>query len=146
MPRNVAAARANGLADTNFAGPLGNTDQHNVHDADAANEQADRTDNEGGDGHHAENVVKFLDLHFGGLDGKVVFSAVGHITAALQDVPRLVYGLAKHAGICLHAHVNFIGGRIHFAKGVEGNEDALVPISHAESALGFFHHADDLEI
>ena len=44
LPDDIAPTRANGFANADFAGALGDGHQHDVHDADAADEQADGTD------------------------------------------------------------------------------------------------------
>ena len=44
LGEDVAAARADRLADADLAGPLADRDQHDVHDPDAADDQRDRGD------------------------------------------------------------------------------------------------------
>ncbi len=44
LGEDVAAARADGLADADLARPLADRDQHDVHDPDAADDQRDRGD------------------------------------------------------------------------------------------------------
>ena len=44
LGEDVPAARADGLADADLAGPLADRDQHDVHDPDAADDERDRGD------------------------------------------------------------------------------------------------------
>ena len=44
LGEDVAAARADRLADADLAGPLADRDQHDVHDPDAADDERDRGD------------------------------------------------------------------------------------------------------
>jgi len=41
--QNVARLRADGLAQSNFSRPLTDGDEHNIHNADAAHDQRDRS-------------------------------------------------------------------------------------------------------
>ncbi len=49
------ALGADGLADADFAGPLGDRYQHDVHDADAADEQRDAGDAAHDDRHRIQD-------------------------------------------------------------------------------------------
>lgn len=42
LEENIAGRGTNGFADADFAGTFGNGDEHNVHDADAADNKRDR--------------------------------------------------------------------------------------------------------
>src|SRR5207249_618106 len=44
LRQDVAASRAHGLADPDLAGPLVHRDEHDVHDPDASDEEADAAD------------------------------------------------------------------------------------------------------
>ena len=46
LQEDVSAAGADGHADADLAGPLGDADEHDVHDADAADEERDDGDAE----------------------------------------------------------------------------------------------------
>jgi hypothetical protein len=92
MPGNVCAFGADGFADANLASALGNADQHDVHHANAANEQTNGTKHNGGEGHFAHDVVKFFHLLLGSGDGEIIFAADGHISAALEDLANLIDG------------------------------------------------------
>ena len=53
LPDDVAAARAERFADADFARALGDADQHDIHHADAAHQQAERGNR---DGHQADQA------------------------------------------------------------------------------------------
>ena len=44
LKHDVAGAGADGFADTNFAGALRNGDEHDIHDANAADDERDASD------------------------------------------------------------------------------------------------------
>lgn len=56
LQQDIAALGTNGLPHTNFAGPLGHGDQHDIHDADATDEQSHGSDRE----HQHEDQVADL--------------------------------------------------------------------------------------
>ena len=45
LQKDVAAAGANGFADTDFACAFGDGDEHDIHDADAANDEGNASNN-----------------------------------------------------------------------------------------------------
>src|SRR5882724_1440718 len=145
LPDDVLAFCADGFADADFTGTFGDADEHDVHHADAADEQADGTENDRGDGHFADDVVEFLDLLSGGGDGEVVLAVIGNVAAAAKDFGDLVHHLVEHIRLCLHAEVQLGGRRKCLAKCAERNQDTAVFIAHAETAFGLFHHADHLK-
>src|SRR5258707_4930352 len=81
LPGDVLAFCADGFADTDLAGAFGNTDEHDVHHADPADEQADGAEENRGDRDFADDVAKFLDLFFGGVDGEIVVGVLGAVVA-----------------------------------------------------------------
>src|SRR6266851_5842283 len=120
LPGDVAAARADGFAHANFAGALGDAHEHDVHDAHAANEQADAAEDDGGDVNHHHDVVKLLDFLSGGANREIELAVVGDVATAAQHFGDLVDGLVEHVGIGLDAHVDFVGGGVDFAESAEG--------------------------
>ena len=52
LQQHLPRPRADGQADADLARPLGHGDEHDVHDADAADEQADAGDGGQQRGHH----------------------------------------------------------------------------------------------
>ena len=105
LPGDVAAARADRFAHADLASALGNADQHDVHHADTADQQTDRTENDGGNRDHRDDVVEFLDLHFRGRDQEIIFAVVGDVAAAAQHFGDLINSLIELIGICLDANL-----------------------------------------
>ena len=68
LPQHVAGARADRPADANLARPLGDRQQHDVHDADAADEQRHRRDGAEQRRHRpgraVERAAELLEGHF----------------------------------------------------------------------------------
>jgi hypothetical protein len=52
LQQHLALQRTDGQAQADFAGTFGDADQHDVHDADAADQQADRGHGTEQGGHH----------------------------------------------------------------------------------------------
>jgi len=52
LRQHVGAARADGQADADLAGPLRHADEHDVHDPDAADQQRDRGNRREQQRHH----------------------------------------------------------------------------------------------
>ena len=90
LHQDVALARADRHADADLARPLGDAHEHDVHDADAADEQADRRDGE------AEAATSIARIAFGRLLAssacvridEVVAGAGVDAVALAQDAPR----------------------------------------------------------
>src|SRR5205814_6625122 len=62
LPCYVAAARADGFADTDLACAFGHADEHDVHHADAADEQADGAKHHRRDVNHQHDAVELFDF------------------------------------------------------------------------------------
>ena len=56
--QDLATWRADGFANADFAGALFHGDQHDVHDADAADEQRDKGDHQKDDGQRERNIFR----------------------------------------------------------------------------------------
>src|SRR5208337_4153137 len=145
LPGDVLALGANGLAQADFAGALGDADEHDVHHAHAADQQPNGAEHNHGQVHHHHDVVKLGDFLLRGGDGKIVFSAEGNVPAPLEDFADLVHGVIQHLGIRLRAHVDFVRVGISLLEGTEGDEHAAVLVAHGEAALGLFDHANNLK-
>src|SRR5216684_5587518 len=105
LPGDITAARADRFAHANFAGALGDAHEHDVHDADAADEQTDAAEDDGGDVNHHHDVVKLLDFLSGGANREIELAVVGDVATAAQHFGGLDDGLVEHVGIGLDAHV-----------------------------------------
>ena len=81
LAEDVAGARAYGHADADFAGPLGDADQHDVHDAHTADHEGDEGHDEQEVRHHAAGGGEGLG-DFGVIaDLEIVRTAGGDVMA-----------------------------------------------------------------
>src|ERR1043165_5391930 len=97
LGEDVAPARADGLADADLARPLGDGDQHDVHDSDPAHDERDAGDRAqhegqgGGDrGRLVEDVLLALEL-------KVGLARVADLVALHEDRGDLRFGIGDGA-------------------------------------------------
>ncbi|MFN8096017.1 MAG: hypothetical protein U0599_28015 [Vicinamibacteria bacterium] len=72
LPQDVSAAGPEGLANADFLDALGHRHEHDVHDDDAAHEEADGGDDEGHDVDPPRHVLPELHDALARLDGEVV--------------------------------------------------------------------------
>ena len=93
---DVARAGADGHADADLARPLGDRDEHDVHDPDAADEERDAGDRPEEDGHRPRLLLGLLE-HLGlRTDHEVVFLAgrpVDPVTLPQERRDLLLRGL-----------------------------------------------------
>src|SRR5699024_2153009 len=85
LDNDASALGADGLADADLPGALGDGDQHNVHNADAAHQQGD-----GGDAPqepllHGVGLVLFLLPGLGGVDTEVIPNEAGEVAVQTSD-------------------------------------------------------------
>src|SRR5438132_10329300 len=73
LPHDVAAARPNRLAHTDFFCPFSYTYEHDVHDPNARRLQRDETDDEGTDAHHARHGSESALERIVGVNLEIVF-------------------------------------------------------------------------
>ena len=93
LQQDVAPAGADGLAQADLAGPLGDAHEHHVHDPDAADQQRDADDPGQHGGRHQAHVVEgFEDLVLGA-DLEVVRLVGVEPVPAAQEVDDLGAGL-----------------------------------------------------
>jgi hypothetical protein len=146
LQQHLPPPRPNGEADADLAGPLGDGHEHDVHDADAAHQQADGRDDpeEGGEdaGRALDNA---RDL------GHVLPRKV--VVLPRRDAPppaQQPLDVGLHAGRGGLAHrrgedeVHVVGARDAAMEGAEGREDEVVLV-HPEGRLApllqHAHHA-----
>src|ERR1700675_13420 len=145
LPGDVAAARADGFADADLLRALGDGDEHDVHHAHAADEQANGAEHDDGEDDALNDVVELLHGLDVGLNEEIVGLGVGHIAAAAQHFADLVHGGIELAGIGLHAHGDFVASGIELEEGIKRNHDAAVFVVGAEAAILLLQNADDQE-
>ncbi len=96
LGEDVAAAGAEGFHDADFAGSLGDGDQHDVHDADAAD----------GEGHGADDAEKDLKSDGEGYDAFGIFDGVpgvdGFFVAGIEVVALGEDGTDSLDGLQMH--------------------------------------------
>src|SRR5262249_35651016 len=110
LKQDVAAFCSDGFAYANFACTLRDADEHDVHDTDAANQQAD-----GGNAEHEQedqeaNLVPEIEKIVGSEDSKVVGLVIGKAAFAPKQISHLLNGLRnlrRVAGFCEN-HIIFL--------------------------------------
>ena len=89
------AARADGHADADLAGAFGDRHEHDVHDADAADQQRDAGDAAEQDRHHPRRALR----RFGDVGqiahGEVIFAPFGDAVALAQEQRDLLLGFLQ---------------------------------------------------
>src|SRR5947209_19241410 len=95
LHEDVSAAGADGFADANFLGALGDADEHDVHHANAADEQADGGDDEGEGDDGAGEILPEVGDQIGRSDLEVVGLCGGDVAAAAGDFGGLVLAGAQ---------------------------------------------------
>ena len=93
LAEDVAAFCANGFAEPDLAGSFGDADEHDVHDADAADDEADKGDGAEEEGHCAKDVSEDGDEVGLVDDDEVVFALEGDFVAFAQEFGYLFLGL-----------------------------------------------------
>src|SRR6185369_10341432 len=145
LRENVVALGADGFADADFAGALGDRDQHDVHHSNAAHDQADRSYREHQDENHAADFVPQIEEIVGGKNREIVRFVVAETPLAPQQFTGLVdgFGDALGAGGFHKEHVVLLI-RIELAQRGHGHDSNVVfGIGAAGDALlALFHRAD----
>src|SRR5437588_1829783 len=95
LPDDVSPSRADGLSDAYLLRALGHRDEHDVHHADSADEQADRGDSDGEQADHRRDAVELLYDLVGGAEVKVIRLVELHAATTAQNLLRLVKRLAQ---------------------------------------------------
>src|SRR5262245_56527145 len=143
---DVAFAGADGLADADLAGAFGDADEHDVHHADAADQQAHGRDGDREQTDAGRDSVELFDNFVGRGEGKIVRLAVLHATLTAQNLLDLIQPFAQHVGPGLDVQVHFLADRRKFAAGLERDEDRVVLFALSEeSVLTLLQHADYLK-
>src|ERR1043165_1978332 len=147
LQQDVAAPRADGLADADLPRPLRHGDEHDVHDADAADEKGNADDRAHDYGRRGE---RFGD-HFQNLllrqHAEIVFLIFLEVVARAEDLRRL---FLDEVEIAATAHLEGKDEAFHVLAppdrggGAEGDEDDVVAVLPEGTAF-LLHHADDGE-
>ena len=108
---DVARPGAEGLADADLAGPLLDRDEHDVHDPDAADQQADRGDDDHDQVGRAGDLVVEVEHRVLGQDGEVVGLAEGDLAALAEEagdlLDRLVERVRLLRGVAMISRPSF---------------------------------------
>jgi hypothetical protein len=133
---HIAAVRADGEADADLAGALGDGDEHDVHDADAADDERNASDGAEQDGHGLGGGGGGLGEFLLVADGEVGLLAVA---ALLQEVGDILLDPGHHFrrlgldedGIEIGAAGNALD-----VAGVGDDDDIVLVLSEIVEALG----------
>ena len=95
LRQDVAVFRAEGFAQADLARALRHRDQHDVHDADAADEQRDRRHRDQEPRQRAGDRAERVGQRLLGLDGEVVLGRIGDVVRLFERQPDIV-GRLRH--------------------------------------------------
>src|SRR5262245_30856151 len=143
---DVAFAGADGFTDADLAGALGDADEHDVHHADAADQQTHGRDPDCEQADADSDSVELFDNFVSRGEGEIVRLVVFHAALAAQNLLDLIQPFAQHAGSGLDVQVHFLADRRKFATCLEGDEDRVVFFVLAEErVLALLEHPDDFK-
>ena len=108
---DVSFSRPDRFSNSDFARALGDAHQHDVHDANSTNQQADRGYRDGKHANVHGDAVEFLDDPRGGLKVEIVLLAVFQTPAMPQHAFNLVQRLVHHPGLSANLQHHVIGNR-----------------------------------
>ena len=145
LNQDVGLAGAHGFADADLIGALGHRDQHDVHDADAAHQQADGAEHHHHQERHGGDLAEIGDHLFGGGEREVVGLVVGHAAVDAQHGPHFVQRLRELAfdGADDDGVLARVGE--HLLHHAVGHQDAVVGVAE-ERRRGAQHGADHREL
>src|SRR5207249_5708444 len=92
LPDDVTAARADGLAHADLAGPLRDGHQHDVHDANTTDKKSNGADGKNQGCNGSRNLTKLVRDLLGAGNSKIIGLAVWHVSTAAQHAADLVLG------------------------------------------------------
>ena len=93
LRHDVSLLGADGAADADFAGPLRDRDEHDVHDADAGGEQRNRADHGHADAHGQVKVLNWVMIESLEKISKSSSFAGRHLAGDAQDAADLLDGV-----------------------------------------------------
>jgi hypothetical protein len=116
LHQNIPAPRANRFAQADFARALGDRDQHDVHNADAAHQQRDGGDAAQEDGQHAGDGARRLDKILLRKDREIVQPNFGAVALA-QDL-RNFFGSRTVSGLVAWTKITSTRSRVRRSRRV----------------------------
>ena len=99
MDEDVVAFGADGFANADLARALGDGDEHDIHHADAADDEADRGYREHQDEDQAADFLPEFEEIVGREDGEVVGLVVGEAAFTAEEFANFVDGLRNVVGV-----------------------------------------------
>ncbi len=147
LQQDVVALGADRLADADLACPLRDRHEHDVHDADAADEQRDAHDAGHDDRDRVQDRLKGVLQLCSGLHAEIVLVALAQfVRGAQQPLDRgpHVLDLAQIADRELHLDVGLALVALQAHHGAERNQHAII-LALAEDLALRLEQADDLE-
>src|SRR5205085_516272 len=131
LQKNIALLGADRFANADLARPLGDRDQHNIHDTYTADHQAHRRDDDHRQKHPARDRFELIDQAGGRLHRKVVLLAELYLTPNSQKVLDVVLCLFKLAFLGDGQDKKVVGLRLDLECGAHRHVDdvGLVVVS-----------------
>src|SRR5205814_1597291 len=100
LPDDVGFARADGAAHADFFCTFGYTDQHDVHDADAADKQSGSRERKDDVARHRRELGDHLEDAARRADAEIVRLTAGHAAAAAHQFGDLIDHATELIGLC----------------------------------------------
>src|SRR5262249_27154034 len=122
-----------------------NTNQHDVHDDDAANDHGNGADQDEHSEESSADAAPQSHVAFLGADEEIVLHLAAKVVACAQDQLRLILRLFKQAFTRFHINRQAGMDAMNAEKHGERNGDEVVLVL-AKDAPDFFHDPDDHEL
>ena len=148
LAQDVRLRGAHRAPDADLLGPLGDADQHHVHDHDAAHHRRDRADHDEHGEECRADALPQRDVAVRGADEEIVVLAGRHVAARAQD--RAAPRPARAAKIfsppsALTCSVRLLRCAAQFQVGAQRDDDEVVLVL-AQHGADLFERPDDREL
>src|SRR5262249_16006123 len=144
LPENIAAAGADGFANSDLFCPLGHAYQHNVHDANAGGDQRDETNHERPNAHDTGNIYKSALERVVGINLEIVRVGRSQPARDPHRAHRAIEGPVVSVGRKrLGRDINGALGFAVILEQARDRHDAKIVLTLAKSSAFLGQHSDD---
>src|SRR5208282_4314949 len=145
LGHDVPLLGADGAADADLARPLGDRDEHDVHDADAGGEQGDGTHHRHADAHGQGEGIELGDHGIVGQDLEIILLPGRHFADGAQNARGFLHARVV-AGLVARLHQNLKTApptaAVAVQPGGDGDDGKIILVATQRVALGFQHAYD----
>src|SRR5215213_2267621 len=147
LPHDVSPPRADRFAHADLFCPLSHAHQHDIHHADAADEQSETRYRDCDQPHHSRDAVKLFDKLVSGLDVEIVWITALYVTTAAQNLFRLRKRFLHFASTSANHEQRITLRRCNLLRGAEGNVDRVIFfVLTEEPRLALLKYADNFKV